>query len=700
MRIGLYLQAAVAAAIAFAPASAEAAPSCTLSVSPTAVTPGRTATLRWSAEGAATIRLAAGDARPAPRTGTQTVTPAATTTYVAEVVDRNGAKAECHASVAVVPEATSFAAWPPDHMRSLPTEYLERARASIADGLGRARLDRDIGWVLYAVQALAVDHDREEVGRHFATRFRLPDHRRIGFGLHAVDTLRLYGLYHDGSRQMPGRLAAPAQRHLRDEMWRVASGSCRQSVARARETWTLTSSENHDLASKSGCLLATQWLARSPEHAERRFEDGTSAREQYPAWRDFLSTYLDERARRGLFAEIASPTYEDELIQALLNIHDFSDDAVLRTKAEMVLDLMHAVMAEDSLRGVRGGGKSRVYTFRPSFWGVRDRGFDLLFGTPPELRFVGRQYPALATSSYYPPAVVAELARDDRGRGRYASVARRPGVLAAPEGRSGPINPERSVLRYSWATPAYIIGTTMLDPALAYAPVSSQNRWQGIIFRGDAEDRIATQLTRLTRRGTVDEEQRTHNAFFSLQHRNVLLTRKLGNPGTRTQVYLSETLDEVEEESGWIFIREGEAFAAVRVVEGGYRWLDPTRRHRAPSREERFITLGQEDAPIILLAEEAAEHAGDFARFKASVMVRPVVYRDGVLQFSGLTFYPPPRLGLVGNATIELEPRRVFDSPHIRSDFGSGYVEIRKGAQRLVLDFRDPDHPRKSTHGN
>ena len=113
---------------------------------------------------------------------------------------------------------------------------------------------------------------------------------------------------------------------------------------------------------------STSWPRRSsrtsPRTGKRVYADGSTVAQQYKAWHDHWSNYIDERAKRGLFIETGAPTYTGYTIEAILNIYDFADDPVLRRKAGMILDLDFADYAQQELHDVWGGAKSRSYPER------------------------------------------------------------------------------------------------------------------------------------------------------------------------------------------------------------------------------------------------------------------------------------------------------------------------------------------------
>ncbi|MHB8901910.1 MAG: hypothetical protein ACYC6Y_24405, partial [Thermoguttaceae bacterium] len=260
------------------------------------------------------------------------------------------------------------------------------------------------------------------------------------------------------------------------------------------------------------------------------------------------------------------------------------------------------------------------------------------------------------------------------------------------------LDPERSVLRYGFAAPSYVVGSAGLDPAWL-DDASMGFRWQGVVFDGDPLARIGFEVAPAS-----PKDWHGFNPFFSIQDRNLLVTQKWApvppNPASALpaflRVYFSPTLDEVQDDGGWIFVRDGGAFAAVRIVAGGYRWT-PSWKHadRVERDNKAFVTLSAQNAPVILIANEAADYGGDFAAFKAAVKAQPVRYADGVLQFAAITFYGPSRPGLVGGQPVNLAPSRGYDSPFIRSEWNSGLIYLRKGDDTEILDFRDPQRPLK-----
>jgi hypothetical protein len=506
--------------------------------------------------------------------------------------------------------------------------------------------------------------------------------------------VRPYFLFYAKSRFLPGRLTAAAADNLVAQMWAYAAPYSK--LNQAADPWSIYDSENHDAQAESFNLLAAQAFKNRGDYGTRRYQDGSTPAQQYAAWRAHWSNYLDEVAKRGLFIEAGSPTYHSYLLDAILNIYNFAEDPVVRQKAGMVLDLDFADYAEQSLRHVWGGAKSRAYP-DDSYEGADEEMSNygqLLFGPGPVRPL--KTLP-LATSGYRPPPVIQSLATNPVQRGTHAYVVRRPGV--GPSGwdttnKNWHVTPTRSVLTYSWVTPDYIMGAAELNPADTHIGPSNQNRWQGIIFDTGPGDRVYPQAapSRVTK---------TQDAFMSVQGGNVLITRKQGYETEPTLVYFSPTLDVLDEQGGWLFVKEGSAYLAVRPASGTYRWLT-TAKNKATDINQRFIALSSVASPIIFEAARAMRYPS-FAAFKADILDNARTYAAGVLHYTSgtgiaFTFYDNDTTPRINGAPINYAPPYTFNSPHIRSAWNSGVITIAEGSQVAKYDFRDPTHPVKVVH--
>lgn len=517
--------------------------------------------------------------------------------------------------------------------------------------------------------------------------------------------IRVYMLYNSHSSFYPGRLSQAAENNLEEQIWWYASQFSKISDASitADDSWRVYGSENIDMQEDAMHYLAAQIFKNLDAYKDRTYLDGNKAVAHYVAWDKHFSQYFDERAKKGLFVEVASG-YIKYTMGGILNIYNFAENPVIRKKSEMILDLHFADWAqEQSGNHVRGGGKSRIYPGSGQIDGKRDvmkNYVDLLYGPTS----VQDNNIDLATSGYYPPSIIYNLTSDPVGRGSYEYISRRPGVglLGPLDNCCYEVSPTKSVLRKTYVTPDYVLGAALLNPADTYTQISSQNRWQGVVFNQDPFARIFTRVR------SVDNEsylkQRMHNDYISVQGTNVLVTAKNKNntfiPGYPSMIYFSRTLDQVNEEDGWIFVQEGDAYTAVKVVVGGYSWLTSA-RNTNPIDASNFISLNSEYSPIIIEAARVSDYK-NFRAFKNKIKNNPITYINGVLTYTGsngtkITYYAnQTTIGKVNDVSLDFFPKKVFDSPFMDSDWNSGLITVNKGKESIIYDFRDTKNPSKT----
>ena len=85
-----------------------------------------------------------------------------------------------------------------------------------------------------------------------------------------------------------------------------------------------------------------------------------------------------------------------------------------------------------------------------------------------------------------------------------------------------------------------------------------------------------------------------------------------------------------------------------------------------------------------------------FAAFQASVLGNPLVRRTKRLEYEsrgyGVRLTLPAdysAVPLVDGKPVDYRPAKVFDSPFVQSDFGSGVVTICSGSRTTILDFNE-----------
>lgn len=508
---------------------------------------------------------------------------------------------------------------------------------------------------------------------------------------------RIYFLFHSRSAHFPGRLTPAAEAALLDIFWQSAHRHCRIEFASPDRTWWIWGSENHGAMKWSGFWGTAHILGAAPDYRDRRYEDGSTPSQMAAAWDQYFKLFVRERAAKGLLVEIGS-TYNKYTLQGWYNMADFASDPTLQARMKMLLDLFWADWAVEQINGVRGGGRHRIYAGRTS-----TRGYAFSSGQGMAWYYFGLGLPrsahpghmCAATSRYRPPLCVVDMALDPEGRGLYEYVSRRPGLNLLPKPPAAGwdmyvLRPDfGGILRYTFCTPDFIMGTSMVQarPHGDWSAISSQNRWDGVLFAGDRDARIFAQPLK-PKRGSV------YNSHWSIQHKGVMILQKLRKHrhAHGQRVWFSEAL-KTTEANGWVLAQAPSAYAACRVVQGKTHWEDALAHDQAPG---RWLVCEEPYSPVILLVRRSCDVASMDA-FRAAVQADALDFDGAVLSYTSraygaaIRFYAdqskPPELN---GQPLSFTPKRVYDCPFIQGDWDSGVVVLQKGERRAVLDFNRP----------
>jgi len=453
----------------------------------------------------------------------------------------------------------------------------------------------------------------------------------------------------------------------------------------------VSQSDNHTTLQASTILLATQMLRQgNPEYA-RLYED----------WRDWWSAFLDSLARRG-FWETASPTYVERHLAPIYNLYDFCEDPLIRKKAEMLIDWYWAEITLELLPSARGGAKMRVYDAVEGDRGSISARNDCMYGVY-YLYFGGsafEQTPSMpnaemysaifATSSYRLPDVLLELGANPEARGSFEIKERRKGscfIWDRPNEDDQPYNSRR----YTYVTPDYVLGSFQTDADKQFMPLAGQtpHMQNSLVFATSPEARIAW-----GERGAVSSG---HINVF--QHENAVLVSRAGQPQVRLTHSFPEAgvLDLVEEEDGWIFIREGQAFAAIRRFHE-VMIIEAARSQDYGGDLQRFKTAIRQTE----LSLNVADIDSGFIRYitaSGDEMYFPLIETEGSCRYGCACNPSDTKLPKVNGQVVDWKGYALFDSPYVQSEWDSGLVEIRFNDRQLTLDFRDPDNPVKTEGG-
>ena len=537
---------------------------------------------------------------------------------------------------------------------------------------------------------------------------------------------RVYQLFHDKSRFYPGRLDAETQAVVERMFWLYVIKMSRFERAGLDHVWSIHGSENHEMMHYSNALLALQALKNSPEYKNRILPDGRSVKAHYEAWNTYYKEYCVSRAKHGLLVEVFSQYGPSYTLPEMMNMRDLSEDEVLRERMDKILHLIWADWAVGQIRGVRGGGRTRIYQDdskskgRLTGWGSGDRWRNMgqsFLGTRewwgprqvPNHPIQGTTF-VLATTGYRLPDVIMDIAQDVEGRGEYTYVARRIAKQKHMKAKDIPVKhspwyafepTDPRMIGYDYCTPDYVMGSLMIDPKLprvsshlyqegqdlpeGYPALTSQNRYHGIVFASDVNARVVPQCEGLANGKTYGEQQ-------AVQHKNVLLVQrhaKAKTTGDMRVIWGGKGMKtRIVELSGWQILREGNAWLGVK----GFSRTKSNESCGSSWDNDVILRMNDGKAPVAFVAGRIKDFSDTdtFAKylhgFTGKLENGRFILTEDSKDFISLHLESEALPEIYGKP-INLNPDMLFDSPFISSEHGRGVVTIQKGHRKLKIDL-------------
>ncbi|MGC6498976.1 MAG: hypothetical protein ACON4C_02195 [Henriciella sp.] len=592
--------------------------------------------------------------------------------------------------------------------------------------------------------------------------------------------IRFYDMFSSKSEHFPGRLSEEAEALLLETLWE--RNLIENDINMARQsTWWMVGSENHDLQAKASSFAASRIFMNEPEYADRLYpnlgygagyhyghsgyfgpgvdpetrhgggranhpkgQEQTPA-EQYAEWAEFFKAYLRERAKHGFFLENASPTYSKHSLSFLDLAARRSGDPELERLWDDFYTLYWADWAQTTIAGVRGGPKTRHHRNVGGTRGKPTADLVTFHLGGPGNPWTFNYWDML--NDYQLPEVVWHMILDREGMGSFLYQSRGIGeeenVWPRPLGNErGIIGSKQSrLLKSTYVTPDYTLGTQMDHPGAVHSHLSIAGRWHGMTFAQSPEARILP-VGRPEGKDTVgrpmaefDLELMMHTlhdgrTLIMQQSRRWFAMHPEWFPSDprrynkRMGVWFGDDWDEKIEQDGWVFVRKRNAFAAVRPV----LWDEAYERSRPDAigvgNQINFnnpfsadtvklceacygwndagtiMTLADNFMPIIVEAGNV-EDFGSFEAFREDVVDNPIALYKTVVPGFHIMVYTgsgegreeivfnagAPEIPTIGGEYIDYTPDLLFDSPYMTSEFGSGVVSLKFGDQQTVLDF-------------
>jgi len=531
-----------------------------------------------------------------------------------------------------------------------------------------------------------------------------------------------YGRYGD---RVPGLLRADAEMEMLAMMSEYSRDLYKKDTYdwQTTNTWRIHESENHHMQQVTTFWMQAVLLDKYPEFRNVEYADGGTGKDAIPGMEEYILHWIQERAVKSLFVEIASACYTSPMLKNVYAFYDLGSNALLKEKTRALLDLFWATWAQEQLGGVRGGGQARVYHIN-QINGVSngDLWFYAYFGYGRPVMPIENDY-IILDSNYRVPAMIEKMAHETEERGAY-EIWSRPLGLADTQKNGFPHYWPRQdwggIVRYSYCTPDYILGTLMthrdgnFDWNGEWMGISAQNRTQGAIFAAHPDARIQLIPLAMAHGGSAPSVTTTcYNAWVSAQREGTLITMAMPEAKTCAGGYMSVWFSEaggvsgsLEEKDGWLFAQSGNAYAALYVI-GPWHMKNPTieglKRHqrtvaidtcgRAPWWRGARLHCDSRDCVIVMETGDA-DQFGSYEGFVSAVLDNDapvaeenhVIYRslyghefdfstedDGVNRIDGEDCAAPIPWS--------------YKSPYVNGLWNDPYVEVEYDGEKLALDF-------------
>jgi hypothetical protein len=510
-----------------------------------------------------------------------------------------------------------------------------------------------------------------------------------------TDYVRTLYLFHAKSTHFPGRLKPETEAAMKEALWLWVSTESKIADAGLDDLFLLLGTENHDLNKRPDYYLITALLKEDPAYRDRKLADGHTVSEHADAYTTYLREWPCSRARTGLWVEVGSNTYQKYSWPALFNLHELAPDPIIRKRFGLLLDLAFIEEEQISVRGRRGGGRSRAYSGANAFESYKN----LLYAT--EGQPAGSSHSRVIETSRYqlPPEAIFLRKQAFPATKPFVICNRVLGELAPGVTNEHRIVADSALVNTAYRTPHYLLGSTLQNPKLNYTGISTQNRACGMLFDDPSSNEICSVHSVIGHGGGG----RPQRSFWSVQHENVLILQRIAplgrsllgsyNTDAISIGFEGKSLKKVEE-GGWIFASNGKAFVGVKFLDGAYQW-DAKQALATPA----VFNKATDTSRILLHAGDIASH-GSFDAFKADVLAsRLSVTPDKVdYQFGPATNHLEVArydakavdrftLPLINGKPVDLRPAMTFQSPYLNGEFGSDKISVSVGPVTRVLDF-------------
>jgi hypothetical protein len=480
--------------------------------------------------------------------------------------------------------------------------------------------------------------------------------------------------------------------------------------------WNVWGSENHHVQ-LAYCLWHTvKLLDQSTLHQKKPLQDGRMPKAHLDGWTAWIKEWVREHAKKGLFIEYGGDEYNATTLKGLYVIAAFGNDEEIKLLALSFIEVYWASWAQDhtqvaaaskeNAHVVRGRSQSRIYPAAAHQGHAHGGAIQQLayyyagLGPAEPIR---DDVLMMVVTGIVPHAItIARLLEGNQGYAPFEVTDRAVGLFdpAKFAGRElltyYPVDIQTTFLRYLYKTPEYSLGS-ILSAAYReweWTMISSQNRWAGLVCDSHVDARVCFF-------GTPTRNDRSYNAFWSVQKRGAMIAQKLYAHPTDGQFRFSKDAGalrvwvaasgrtQLEKQGQWVFASYGQTWVAIGFPSGSYtsatdplmpgEWLSPT----------------NDLAPMVLQASRAADLS--YEDFKAQLLAKPLATPGVTLQYTSLQgdllelpldwrnyWSARPK---INGTEVAFNPALGLDGPILKATWNSPAISCRSASQRIDYDF-------------
>lgn len=467
--------------------------------------------------------------------------------------------------------------------------------------------------------------------------------------------------------------------------------------------WGVEESENHNVIRKSVDYLGALALSKSPIYQNATFNDGSSVNDHLVAGITYWKDYFLSRAQKGLEVEIHSPTYTKYTLQCYYNLVDLPDNTELKKIANLYMHLYWADIAQHFMQATDVVGGAMTRTYKPFIYRK--------YNQYPRSHMTQFGWTFIANSdhpgniielitNYRVPAIISKIATTDKSTD--FSIANKSwGVV--PDGKNTSNNPYNilpgsiggsgNVLRQSYVTDAYVMGTTLYDIRKEFANIATQNRVMGVYF-ANSNDRILINGDSRV----VNGESKGYRDITGITGKNCQISWRpskydAGNAyGTR--IFMNTNLyNDAIIANNWWFCKVGDAYVAMRTANQGWSW----ELENASGSQGGYLELNDDDSPIIIECAQTKDYV-DFAAFQNDVLDNAFTFSNNELNYTSNagevftvyrnndTAYPK-----INGIDVNFNSEFTYDSQHLKgiSTTDPYKVNVTHLNDQLEIDFQN-----------